>query len=126
MKSDPASTKVLRCAHCFLQQFVTATGFCRRCHRSLEKLYVDLPNPSPLSIIACLPAKLLAKRIGATIRILRKERRFSQKRLANKIGISRPSITKLESGKSIPTLAKLQRVTAALGIDIAELFLRIR
>ena len=105
---------------------MTATGFCRRCHRSLEKPYVDLPNPLTLPSGANLPAKLLAKRIGAAIRILRKERRFSQKRLANKIGISRPSITKLESGKSIPTLAKLQRVTAALGIDIAELFLRIR
>jgi transcriptional regulator with XRE-family HTH domain len=70
--------------------------------------------------------EILAKRIGATIRVLRKERRLTQSQLASKIRISRPSVTKLENGKAVPSLAKLQQVTAALGIDIAEVFLHIR
>ena len=102
---------------------MTTTGFCRRCRRSPGDPHLYSPNPSPLPSGDCLSAKFLAKRIGATIRILRKQRRLSQQRLASKAGTSRPAITKLESGKSIPTLAKLQRVTAALGMELADLFL---
>jgi DNA-binding XRE family transcriptional regulator len=127
MKSDSASKNVLRCAHCDLRQFAPASGFCRRCHRLLNWPRADSSGPSSLSNGACLSTEHLAQRIGAAIKILRKERRLSQERLASKIGgISRPSISKLESGKVVPSLRKLQRVTTALGIDIAELFLRIR
>jgi len=105
---------------------MTATGFCRRCRRSLGDSHIDSSNPAPLPTGDDLSAKFLARQIGATIRIMRKQRRLSQERLAGKIGISRPSITKLESGKAVPSLAKLQRVTVALGIDIAEVFQCIR
>jgi DNA-binding XRE family transcriptional regulator len=118
--------KVLRCLHCGLIQFTTSTGHCRRCHQLLNNPSVFASNPTHVSDCVCLSTKHLAQRIGATIRTLRKEKRLSQERLASKIGISRPSITKLESGKVVPSLIKLQRVTTALGIDIAELFQRIR
>jgi DNA-binding XRE family transcriptional regulator len=118
--------RVFRCTHCGLTQFTTSTGLCRRCHRLLDRQHVNASNPSPLLNGACLSKEQLAQQIGATIRILRKDKRLSQERLAGKIGISSPSITKLESGKVVPSLAKLQRVTTELGIDIAELFLRIR
>lgn len=127
MKSDSAPKIVLRCAHCDLRQFAPASGFCRRCHRLLDWQHADASDPSTLPNYACLSTEHLAQRIGATIKTMRKERRLSQERLASKIGgISRPSISKLESGKVVPSLRKLQRVTTALGIDIAELFLRIR
>jgi DNA-binding XRE family transcriptional regulator len=126
MKSDSTSKKVLRCPHCFLQQFMTAAGFCRRCRQSLGDLPIDSSNLAPLPTGDDLSAKFLARQIGATIRILRRQRRLSQERLAGKIGISRPSITKLESGKAVPSLAKLPRVAVALGIDIAEVFQLIR
>lgn len=126
MMSNSVSRRVLRCIHCELCQYTTANGQCRRCHWPLGVPHLNLLNQSSSSSGAISPSNLLAKRIGATIRILRQESRLSQKAFACKAGVSRPVITKLENGRSIPTLAKLQRVTAALGIDIAEVFLRMR
>jgi DNA-binding XRE family transcriptional regulator len=127
MNSDSLSKRqILRCPQCELIQFETATGICRRCHRLLDGPTADLRNQPLLPSDSCLTAEALAKRIGGEIRSLRKDRRLSQERIANKMAISRSAVSKLESGKSVPSLAKLHRVTSALGIDIAEVFLRIR
>jgi transcriptional regulator with XRE-family HTH domain len=42
------------------------------------------------------------------------------------MGTGRSYISKLESGRVVPSLQTLQRATSALSIDLAELFLRVR
>ena len=71
-------------------------------------------------------AELLALRVGIAVRSLRKERKFTQQRLAILMGTGRSYISKLESGRVVPSLQTLERARSAFGIDLAELFLRLR
>ena len=87
MQSNPfPNREVLRCPHCRLVQFRSTTGLCRRCHQHLETLHVDLPAGLSPSHGAALSTEPLSKRIGAAVRDLRKERRLSQRQLANAMG----------------------------------------
>jgi transcriptional regulator with XRE-family HTH domain len=85
-----------------------------------------MPARSSTPYCAEQPTEALAKRIGAAIRSLRKERKLSQRRLAEAMGTARSYISKLERGLLVPSLQTLERATSALGIDIADLFLRLR
>ncbi len=52
----------------------------------------------------------------------RKPLGLSQHRLGKKIGISRISINKIETGKTMPTLKTAYDISTALGVCIYELF----
>ena len=125
MQSNPFPTReVLRCPHCRLVQFRSTIGLCRRCHHSLETLHIGLPTDLSPFHGAELPTEPLAKRIGAAVRDLRKERKLSQRQLANAMGTLRSHISKIERGLLVPSFQTLERATLALGIDIADLFRR--
>jgi transcriptional regulator with XRE-family HTH domain len=68
----------------------------------------------------------LAQRVGVAVKTLRKERKFTQQRLAILMGTGRSYISKLESGHVVPSLQTLESATSVFGIDLAELFLRLR
>jgi ribosome-binding protein aMBF1 (putative translation factor) len=116
--------EVLRCPHCRLVQFRSTTGLCRRCHQPLETLHVSLPAGSSPSHGYELSTEPLAKRIGAAVRNLRKERELSQRQLATAMGTVRSHISKIERGLLVPSFQTLDRATSALGIDIADLLRR--
>ena len=116
--------EVLRCPHCRLVQFRSTSGLCRRCHQPLETLHVSLPAGSSPSHGDELSTEPLAKRIGAAVRNLRKERKLSQRQLATAMGTVRSHISKIERGLLVPSFQTLERATSALGIDIADLFRR--
>ena len=125
MQSRPfPNREVLRCPHCRLVQFRSATDLCCRCHQPLEAQYAGLPAGLSLSHGAALSTEPLAKRIGAAVRDLRKERKLSQRQLANAMGTVRSHISKIERGLVVPSFQTLERATSALGIDIADLFRR--
>ena len=114
------------CSKCDLVQFEPPTGDCRRCNRKLESLLLNRRRHLILSSSNNLPTAPLAKRIGATIRSLRKERKLSQARFAASIGTARPGLSRIERGLALPTLKTLERVTAAFGVDLLDFFIRIR
>ena len=125
MQSKPLPNReVLRCPHCRLVQFRSTTGLCCRCHQPLEAQYAGLPAGLSPSHGAALSTEPLSKRIGAAVRDLRKERRLSQRQLANAMGTVRSHISKIERGLVVPSFQTLERATSALGIDIADLFRR--
>ncbi len=62
--------------------------------------------------------KLLKNRIAE----YRKPLGLSQHRLGKKIGISRVSINKIETQKTIPTLKVANDIAIALGVSIYEVF----
>ncbi len=66
-------------------------------------------------------AKDLAVRIGARLRRLRQEKRFTADELARRSGIHRPNITRVESGKHVPSLDTLLRIARALEVSPAVL-----
>jgi DNA-binding XRE family transcriptional regulator len=117
---------ILYCSKCDLVQFQSSTGNCRRCQKKLESLLLNRRKHSILLSSNSLPAAPLAKRIGLTIRDLRKERKLSQARFATSIGAARAGLSRIERGLAHPTLKTLEKVAAALDMDILDLFIRIR
>ena len=59
-----------------------------------------------------------AHRIGEEVRRLREERGLSQRELAERMGASQSVIARLEAGAVEPTIATLDRVAAALGVEL--------
>jgi transcriptional regulator with XRE-family HTH domain len=61
----------------------------------------------------------LGPRVGANIVSLRKQRRLSQAALASAAGMAAPNLSRLESGRHVPTLDILLRLSKALGVSLA-------
>jgi len=119
------SFEIPRCPHCGLTQFRPAIARCVRCKKPLDNLATDMLSHA----FASLPKQskeALAQRVGVAVKTLRRERRFTQQRLATLMGTCRSYISKLESGRVLPSMQTLESATSALGIDLAELFLRLR
>lgn len=55
--------------------------------------------------------------LGEKITLLRKKNNYSQEDLANELGISRQSVSKWESGNSIPDLDKIIKISNLFGVS---------
>lgn len=60
--------------------------------------------------------------LGRRIKELRKKRGFSQEQLGELIGIDQKHMSKIELGKSYPSLDRLIRLSDVLGVQLPELF----
>lgn len=60
--------------------------------------------------------------LGARIREIRKERRWSQAELAQKAGMAQTSISEIEREQISPSVDTVERIAAALGISVGVLF----
>jgi transcriptional regulator with XRE-family HTH domain len=58
---------------------------------------------------------------GATIKQLREAKGITQAELADRIGRTQASVSRIESGQADPDLGDLREVAAALGLTTAEL-----
>lgn len=56
------------------------------------------------------------------IKELSKERGITLNQLAERIGVSQPSISGIATGKQKPSFDTLDRLAEALGVSVAELF----
>jgi transcriptional regulator with XRE-family HTH domain len=66
----------------------------------------------------------LTANLAATLRAARADRGLSVNGLAERSGVSRAMIAKVERGEVQPTAVLLGRLTAALGLTLSELFAR--
>lgn len=66
-------------------------------------------------------AVAVRRRLGVRVRSLRAEHGLTQLRLAQRSGISRPSIANVEAGRQNVSLRQLCALAAALGVDVEEL-----
>lgn len=67
------------------------------------------------------PPLARARRIGARVRDLRTARGMTSTQLAERSGMQRPNLSRLESGKHVPSLETLERVAEALDVPVARL-----
>ncbi len=65
----------------------------------------------------------LKKELGKKIQQLRKQKKLTQEKLAEKVGIDSKSISKIENGNNYPTPETLTSIAQALNCDIYELFI---
>ena len=56
------------------------------------------------------------------IKIWRTRRGLSQTDLANKIGIHRTTMNRIEKGRLTPSVALLEQIAQGLNVSVAELF----
>jgi HTH-type transcriptional regulator / antitoxin HipB len=61
------------------------------------------------------------RQMGLRLKRLREAQGLSQYAMADKAGISRQYVRKLEAGLSDPTLGMLQRIAKALGVRVTKL-----
>ncbi len=66
--------------------------------------------------------KLVCERLGARIRDMRVAQDLTQARFAGMIGVARTYLNELESGKRIPSLSTLLKITQGLGTCLSDLF----
>ncbi|WP_253850740.1 helix-turn-helix transcriptional regulator [Moraxella nonliquefaciens] len=56
-----------------------------------------------------------------TIRELREERNWTQEQMAEKLGLTRNGYAKIETGKSTPSLERLDEIASLFGVKLFEL-----
>ena len=113
--------EVVRCEYCRLMQYRTSNSLCRRCHRPL-----DLEEPVVLApqLVESQPVAASAEagmQVARQVREIRRARHLSQRQLAGRMQVPRTYISKIENGKAIPTLGSLERLAAALEVDMCQL-----
>ena len=59
--------------------------------------------------------------VAGQVREIRRARHLSQRQLAGRMQVPRTYISKIENGKAIPTLGSLERLAAALEVEISKL-----
>ena len=116
--------EVIRCLSCMLVQFRTQSGNCRKCRRSLD------PTPElemPAFLATPDPESLLSLRTHERVVHFRTAQGLTQKDLAEKMGgVPRTYVSKIENGCCVPTLASLENLAEALGVELWQLLLNGR
>ena len=56
------------------------------------------------------------------LQIFRKKKGFTQSQIAREIGVTQQTYSKWETGKSNPTIDKIQKISKVLEIPITSLF----
>jgi transcriptional regulator with XRE-family HTH domain len=120
MMAPVEQREVLRCDHCSLVQFRTASAMCRRCRKCLE---IEQPAPvsAPLALVGAPSETESGLQVATAVRDLRLVRNLSQRQLAARMNVPRTYISKIENGKAMPTLSSLDRLARALQVDISTL-----
>ena len=60
--------------------------------------------------------------LGARIKELRKNRKLTQEQLSEKINIDPKHLSRIEVGKSYPSLDTLENISKALNVEMKDLF----
>lgn len=69
------------------------------------------------------PARKEVKKVGYKLKEVREEKRMTQEELAEKSGVSRPTIVALETGKTTDVkMSTLQKLASAMDTTVQEIF----
>jgi transcriptional regulator with XRE-family HTH domain len=59
--------------------------------------------------------------LARTIQKLRKERQITQEELAERLNVSQSWLARIETGREVPNLKRLQQIVGALDVKVKEL-----
>ena len=65
----------------------------------------------------------IKKLLGAKIKELRKQRKYSQEYFSELIDINPRQVVRIENGESFPTAENLEKIANVFGIKVQELFI---
>jgi transcriptional regulator with XRE-family HTH domain len=79
----------------------------------------DLTPPTPTGKIT---ATMTARRLGAAVKRLRRERGWTQAQLGRRARLSQAHVSEIESGvRANPTARVVQKLARAFGVPVGEL-----
>ncbi len=113
--------EVVRCEYCRLMQYRTSNSLCRRCHKPLDIEELVHLAPQLVTGNSGLPGEEAGSQVATQVRDIRRARHLSQRQLASRMNVPRTYISKIENGKAVPTLGSLERLAAALEVDVSKL-----
>jgi transcriptional regulator with XRE-family HTH domain len=67
------------------------------------------------------PVAFVDKRLGHKVSMYRRRAGLTQAQLAKQLHVAPETINRLERGKAMPSVATIDRVASALGVELAEL-----
>jgi transcriptional regulator with XRE-family HTH domain len=79
------------------------------------------PGPVAVADHPADPSEEAGLQVAGQVREIRRARHLSQRQLAGRMQVPRTYISKIENGKAIPTLGSLERLAAALQVDVCKL-----
>jgi transcriptional regulator with XRE-family HTH domain len=120
--------EAVRCDYCKRVQFVRFDSEgkkkqdCKCCHKPL---FIEEPEPEVVTVQETIPTRDGADNeaidIAGNIREARHEKCLTQRQLADRLGVPRTYITKIENRKAVPTLSSLNRLAGGLELQLADL-----
>lgn len=119
----------IRCAACRLNQFMTASGDCRRCRLPLVKPVSGACDFEPNLVHTSTEEhsnyegmlQPVGYLIGSRLRAVRESMRFSQIEAALLSEVSQPWISRMEQGRTDPQIGTLEKYTEALRVPLCIL-----
>jgi transcriptional regulator with XRE-family HTH domain len=102
-------------------QYRTSNSLCRRCHKPLDVEEPEHLAPQLVTSPAVPASAEAGLQVAAQVREIRRTHHLSQRQLAGRMQVPRTYISKIENGKAIPTLGSLERLAAALEVDVSQL-----
>jgi transcriptional regulator with XRE-family HTH domain len=141
LTSNPAieplqAREVLRCQHCSLVQFRTASDLCRRCSKALPSRFpVLVEEPACAEDGEMSEAEMEMElgttmergernrkvSVGARLKLIRRQRELTQVEMSALLGIPRSYLSRIENNRLLPGPLMVQKFSTALEIDISEL-----
>jgi len=113
--------EVVRCEFCRMVQFRTSNSLCRKCRKPLDVEEPVALAPQLVPAAAVETATEAGLQVSVQVREIRRSRHLSQRQLAARMEVPRTYISKIENGKAIPTLGSLERLAAALEVNLQQL-----
>jgi DNA-binding XRE family transcriptional regulator len=115
----------IRCSHCELVQFVNSTKTCRRCKEPFTKAIPQPVVPTPAPVVAkAEPVVKVQGKVGSfgywmpiAFYITREAAGLSQRQLADRAGIPRTYVSKIEQGGALPTAKNLFHLCSAMNVE---------
>jgi ribosome-binding protein aMBF1 (putative translation factor) len=91
------------------------------------RLSTSAHGPGPIARVPrAARDRWLAAQFGERLRTLREDRELSQEALADRAGVHRTYVGRVERGEATPTLYSIVRLAGGLGIDPADLVRGLR
>jgi len=66
--------------------------------------------------------KSISTKLGQNLKKIRLQKNMSQGDIARSLNVDRGYISTIENGKKNPTLATMEKIAKALGVQVGELF----
>lgn len=90
-------------------------------HALVAKFQCQLGGAQPIERVKLFVKEVRSMTIGERLYNLRKEKNISQEELANALDVSRQTVSKWETGESMPDFNKIQPICEYFGITTDEL-----